>query len=123
MPFLKNFVIRVIVAAILVMISLAIHYELGPRNPIGMAAIYFIFVGYAWAGALWDKPLLGKAFLFALPDLFIPPIILLPLKNTLDDIQISILIGIVMSVYSAYMVGWMMNAYDKAHPSATPAAA
>lgn len=120
MPFLRNFVVRVIVAGLLAWLSLYIHMDVfEPTNPVGMVVVYILFVGLAWAGANFQIPFLGKAFGYAVPNIFIPPIILLPLRNIFDSITISWLIGAGMAIYSAFMVGWMLKAYDKAQRQTT----
>lgn len=112
---LNNVPARIVIAAVLVYISLQVHMsKWGSDNmAAGIAFIYFVFVGFAWWAAEFKPAFLGKAFVYALPDLFIPPIILMPLRNTLDSIQISWIIGAAMVIYSTFMVGWMLVAYAK----------
>jgi hypothetical protein len=110
---LNNIPVRIVIIALLVYASLQVHMALGPRDPKGIALIYFTFVALAWWAAEFKQSFLVKAFVYALPDLFIPPIILLPLRNILDSIQISWIIGAAMTIYSTFMVGWMLAAYAK----------
>lgn len=134
MAFLETPLIRLALAGALTWLSLWLHMDVfGPTNPVGMAAIYFIFVGYAWAGANFLPKLLGKSVLYALPNLFIPPLIVVPLKKmapgnpAIAEISenlalVSWIIGILMSVYSMFMVGWMLQASrTEATKSAVPA--
>ncbi|HYE78213.1 MAG TPA: hypothetical protein VEI97_09515 [bacterium] len=120
MPFLQNFPVRLVIAGLLAFIGLQIHVAMGTDNPVGIAIIYLLFVALAWAGGAFHPKLIGNAFLLALPNVFIPPAILLPLRNTLDPIPISWIIGVVMAIYSAFMVGWMLDLLRK-KTGATPA--
>lgn len=116
MPFLNNFFVRLIVAGVLTYIGLEIHMRAGPTSGIGIAAIYVIFVAYAWAGAAFHPKLIGSALLLALPNIFIPPAVLFPMRAMgfeEDLVLISVVIGVFMSIYSAFMIGWMMDLLRK----------